>query len=168
VIAVTKSIGDLGTARDPVDLTFGYFGLVIRVHPEASDLELVDFMLAAGSIDEGDEVKGSQALGRYLKGLVHPDDWDTFWAAAKGNRQTLTDLMQTAHAVIEAVSGFPTTQPSGSSTGRRSTGRRSRGGSSSVERGQRETRRAMQLLQGRPDLQLVVAEAAEARAARAG
>ena len=164
----TRSIGSLGTQKDPVDLNFEYFGLVVRVHPDVSDLELVEFMMAAADIDETDEVKGMVALSRYLHGLVHPEDWDGFWRAAKGNRQTLTDLMGTAQAIISAVSGFPTGQPSDSAPGRPSTRRKSKAASSSQPRRPRQdsdTGRALQLLEGRPDLKVIVADAYEAREA---
>ncbi len=159
-----RSLGSLGAAHQPVeDLTFGYFGLVIRVHPNASDLELIEFLIAAGEVDEHDQIKGMLALGRYLKGLVHPDDWDAFWAASKGNRQTLTDLMQTAQSIVEAVSGFPTGQSSASPGGRGGTRTRSQAGSSS-RRG-RDQRRTLELLAGRPDMQQLVVLADETRAA---
>ncbi len=158
----SRHLGDLGTVREPLELTFGYFGLVVRVHPDVGDLDLVEFMMNASGVDEADQVQGMLALGRYLKNLVHPDDWHTFWAAAKGNRQSLKDLMFTAHTILEAVTeettGFPTGQPSASSGGRQSTAAKSPGGSSSRD----TTRQALQLLKGRPDLQVAVLRAQEA------
>lgn len=157
-----KHIGDLGIERPALDLEFGYFGLVLRVNPDATDLDLVEFLMTADSIDQLDEVKGTIAIGRYLRALVHPEDWDVFWSTAKGNRQNLTDLMLTTHAIIAAVAAFPTGQPSDSSTGPSSTGRRLKGGYSSAGPARRDTTRALTLLKGRPDLQSAVLRAAEA------
>lgn len=167
----TGHIGRLGTARESVAMTFDYFGLVIRVHPDASDLELVEFMMAAADIGEVDEVQGMLALSKYLRGLVHPDDWQAFWQASKGNRQNLQDLMTTAQSIVEAVANFPTGQHGDSSPGRTSTVRKSTGGRSSRARRARgggptpsDTKAALTLLQGRPDLKATVALAAEAAA----
>ncbi len=166
-------IGSLGAVRDAVDLDFEYFGLIIRVNPDLTDLNQIDFLEAAADIDETNVVKGMKAIGTYLHDLIHPDDWDTFWLASKANRQQLEDLMNTAHAILEAVSGFPTGQPSDSSDGRPTTSQKSGAGTSSQRRVARrrkaiesDSRAALSLVQGRPDLKVVVADAHLARAER--
>lgn len=169
------SIGSLGTIRDELELEFDYFGVIIRVNPDMTDLMLFEFMETATGIDEADNTQGIRAIGGYLHDLIHPDDWQTFWAAAKGNRQQLMDLMHTAKAISEAVSGFPTGQPSGSSGGPPTTSRKSGAGTSSERRAARRTgqivedsRTALTTLEGRPDLKVIVADAHQARASRAG
>lgn len=160
---MARNIGDLGAQRDPVDLTFGYFGLVLRVHPDATDLNVADFLMTAAEIDEKNEMLAMKALGAYFKGLVHPDDWDSFWAASKANRQQMEDLIETAKTLLEEVAGFPTTQRSGSSTGRAITRPKSKGGSSSPARRTTATGTALKALKARPDLQEAVVLAAKAR-----
>lgn len=169
------SIGSLGTIRDAVDLEFDYFGLVIRVNPDTTDLNMFEFLETASNIEEADNTQGIRAIGGYLHDLIHPDDWQTFWAAAKGNRQQLMDLMQTARAIAEAVSGFPTGQRSDSSGGPPTTSRKSGGGTSSQRRAGRRTQQitedsqaALSMMDGRPDLKVVVADAHQAQVSRAG
>lgn len=166
------SIGSLGTIRDAVELEFDYFGLVIRVNPDTTDLNMFEFLETAADINETDNTQGIRAIGGYLHDLIHPDDWHTFWTAAKANRQQLMDLMHTARAIAEAVSGFPTGQRSDSSGGPRSTSRKSGAGTSSQRRAGRQitadTQAALSMVEGRPDLKVVVADAYQARVSRAG
>jgi len=169
------SIGSLGTIRDALDLDFEYFGVVVRVNPDLTDLNQIEFLENASSIDESNATRGMLAIGTYLRDLVHPDDWDVFWRASKANRQQLDDLMQTAHAIVEAVSGFPTGRLSGSSAGQSTTKPRSGAGTSSARRAGRrqaaieaDTRAALSMVEGRPDLKVVVADAHQARQSRAG
>ena len=137
-----RSIGSLGTEHDAVDLSFDYFGVVIKVNESASDLDLVGFMLEAAGIDKVDETKAMVAIRNYLVGLIDPGDWDTFWRTAKANRQNMDDLMTLGQQIIEAVSGgFPTPPLSDSRSGAANTSTRSRDGSSSPA-GSRQVRRA--------------------------
>lgn len=177
---MTRVIGSFGVARQPVDLSFGYFGETIRVHPDASDLAFFELMGLAQQVDLGDvdpedpstwDPQTTKAMAKagvqaadIVRQQIHPQDWDRFWAAAKANRQQVMDLMALSdwigRAVTEASAGLPTGPSSGSSAGRRNTRTRSAAGSSSPGRGQK---RALELLQGRPDLQQLVVLAGEAR-----
>lgn len=171
------SIGSLGTKRDPVELDFDYFGEVIRVHPDATDLDVADLMASFGEMDIDDEDSAKEVmsgLGQFMVGQIHPEDRELFWATAKANRQQLKDIIDVARAITEAVaeaaSGFPTGQPSDSPSTTPSTSKKSKGGTSSQARKERrraasaETSRqrrvtedAMGLLEGRPDLKLALA-----------
>ena len=170
------SIGSLGVKRDPVDLEFDYFGEVIRVHPDATDLDVADLMAAVGDADLDDEEGAKEVMGelsRFLLGSIHPDDRQRFWELSKANRQQVKDIVDVARAITEAVaaqaSGFPTGQPSDSASTSSSTSKKSRGGTSSQARAERrrasaETARqrrvtedAMEALSGRPDLKLALA-----------
>lgn len=147
-------LGSFGVARDtaaPDD--FEYFGVVIRTNPAATDLALTDFMEHAGAVDEKDP--GVITIVKdFMRDLIHPDDFDKFWGLARRNGQTTEDLLAVQKAVVSAVVGRPTGRPSGSSGGRRRTPAKSRAGSSS---------RVINRLAGRPDLQLAVVAAQEAR-----
>jgi hypothetical protein len=171
---MARSLGDLGTPHEPVDLTFNYFGVVIRVNPTASDLDLIGFMLESADVETVDENKAMQATARYLKGLVHEDDWETFWRTAKANRQVLPDLLLLGENIVEAVSGVPSEPPSVSSGGRQTTAPKSKAESSSPRARTRgkdtgrnaEVRRALELVpEGRADLKEFIIQAQEARAA---
>lgn len=168
---MTRSLGSLGTPRDAIDASFDYFGVVVRVNPTAGDLDLVEFMMDAAQVDAVDEMKSMAAISRYLKGLIHDDDWDTFWRTAKANRQTMEDLMALGQRIVAEASGFPTQQPSGSSGGQQRTAPKSRDTSSdpagTQARREADTRRALELVQGRPDLKEIYLMADEERVAQA-
>lgn len=171
---MTRHIGDLGTVKPPIDLTFRYFGETFRVHPTASDLDLVEFMVDAGEIevdaeDETErklaEVKGMHALGRYLKRLVHPDEFQRFWNLSKEHGQGLTDILITAQSIMSAVADFPTGLPAASSGGQPNTPPKSSPVSSLEARRERSSEAALAHFgaKGRPDLQLMVETARTAR-----
>lgn len=167
---MARSLGSLGTPHEPVDLTFDYFGVVIRVNENASDLDLVGFMLEAAEVDAVDETKAMQATSRYLKGLIAEDDWETFWQTAKANRQTLPDLLILGEKIIEALAGVPTQPPSDSVTGRPTTTSTSkddlRPRATQGANAAAAARRALELIpQARADLKEFVVQAQEARQA---
>jgi hypothetical protein len=169
---MTRSIGSLGTPHDPIDMTFDFFGIVIRVNPTASDLDLVGFILEASEVEEVDESKAMQATARYLKGLIHQDDWDTFWRTAKANRQTLPELLLLGERIVEAVAEVPTAPPSDSSAGRQTTNSKSKAASSSRRAPRKtvsrksETVRALELVpSGRSDIKEFLVMAQEVREA---
>jgi hypothetical protein len=156
-------------------MTFDYFGVIIRVNPTASDLDLVGFILEAADVETVDENKAMQATARYLKGLVHPDDWDTFWRQAKANRQILPDLLLLGEKIVEAVAGIPTEPPADSSGGRPTTSSTSKVTSSSRKAPRKasssraaETKRALELVPPeRADIKEFLVMAAENRDANA-
>lgn len=148
-------IGDFGEAQPELDATFGYFGEKIRVNPTMNELDMFDFVESAKDMDDMDP-EAIVAVKNYLRGMIHPDDFDRFWLTAKKNRQGMEDLFKLTQKIVEKVADRPTKSPSSSSSGRRKTGRKSKQGSSS---------RALTLLEGRPDLQEVVVRRQEAQAA---
>lgn len=185
-MATERFIGELGTVKDANAevVVFGYFGARLRANPLASDLAFIEFLDKAEHLDEGNEVEAVQLVLGYLREQVHPEDWDEFWALAKANHQTSTDLMLLSHQIQGAVAGFPTGQPSGSRAGRRATARKSGDASRSratqtrkrpsrvvdgqvVSKDQQVTTKALALLDGRPDLKAAVWQAHEARQERA-
>lgn len=147
------SLGKFGTVRDEVCDTFEYFDNEIRVNPNLSELDVLDFMENAVSIDLEDP-EAILVVKGFLRALIHPEDFTAFWQAAREHRQRVEDVQMVAKAIIEAVTGRPTTQPSGSSRGLPTTGPKSRGVKSN---------KVLARLDGRPDLQLAVVKAQEAR-----
>lgn len=117
------SLGSFGTPRDALDINFDYFGTMVRVNPDLSGVSLIDFMREATGLDQGDpDIKAVVgAADSMLHYIVHPDDFDAFWAVAKSQRQTLEDLTDLMQQLIEAVTEVPTERPSTSSDGPLST-----------------------------------------------
>lgn len=189
-MATERFIGDLGTVRnaDDVVVVFGFFGTKIRANANASDLGFIEFLTKAETMDQINEVEAVRLVMDYLRDQIHPGDWDEFWRLAKANGQSSEDLMMVSHQIQEAMSGFPTGQPSASRAGRRATARKSGDASRSRATRTRAARsraagvvegevvskedtvmsRAMELLEGRGDLKVAVWEAHKARATNRG
>ena len=110
------SLGSLGRAKGPADVTFDWFGTEIRCHPEISETALVDYMETLSTIDEN-SATAIVFVKEFLKGCIHPDDFDTYWSLAVQNRQDTEDHMTESKAILEAASKRPTQQSSDSSAG---------------------------------------------------
>lgn len=112
-----KNLGSFGVVKsDNTDFSFDYFGNSVRVHPEISELTFVDFMEEATSVGENDP-RAIVLVKKLVRLLVHPDDFDTFWAAAKANKQGTLDLMALGEQIVSGMAGRPTKRPSDSSDG---------------------------------------------------
>lgn len=147
-------LGTFGVPHADEQDTFTYFDAEVRVHPDLSDLLLHDFMEQAASIDETDPA-AMTLVKDFIRSMIHPGDFEQFWALAKAKRQNTADVMGIAKGLFAAVTARPTGRQSGSSRGRAATRRKSKAGLSSPVLGR---------LSGRPDLQLAVVAAQEARA----
>lgn len=115
-------LGDFGEAPPEMEVdTFNFFGASLRINPELSDLSFVDFIEMHGALD-GNDPTAMVAIKDFLRGVVHPEDFDEFWTLSKKNRQRLDDLAPIAMGLIEAVTGRPTEGSSDSSSGPSATG----------------------------------------------
>lgn len=139
------SLGSLGRAHDPADVTFDWFGTEIRCHPEISETALVDYMETLSTIDQN-SAEAIVFVKQFLKGCIHPDDFDTYWSLAVKHRQDTEDHMAVSKAVLEAASKRPTEQSSDSASG--------------PQRSEDESMASLleQALPGRPDLQAGVGQ----------
>jgi len=152
------SLGSLGTKHEDVDvelLTFDYFGTELRVDPNLTEVDLLDFLEGAEDLDTRD-AGALKVLKDLCRSAIHPEDFDRFWALAREHRQGIEDRMAVALACVEAAAARPTQPSSVSSGGPSATATRSEGDSFSQVRSR---------LAGRPDLQLVVDQAEEASVA---
>lgn len=157
---MTKHLGELGRKREPVDLTFSWFGETIRVGPHAGT-GLIGFLEEAETISGGNTAAATIATRSFLRSQIDERDWKRFIEIADANDQQLDGLLQLSMDIVEAVSKNPTGRQSDSSDGLPSTSRRSRDAYSSAED------QAMHDLKGRPDLKVIVWEAHKARLAQA-
>lgn len=142
------SLGSFGKDRPAVDATFDWFGTETRVHPDISDLNIIG--LFAGMQNNEDGAGALKALAELAAAIVHPDDLDGFWKAAREHRQTMEDIATLAMEIVGALAERPTQLPSASSDGQQPTDTSSTDDSSS---------QALRLLEGRPDLQVAVLRA---------
>lgn len=162
------SLGDLGVVKPKEVDSFGWFGTEIRVHPSLTDIVLMDFAEKAQAIDENSpEVMGF--IKMQMRVVIAPEDFDAFWQAALDNGQDSGDLMRVMKTIVETKAERPTQLPSDSSAGHARTVTTSPDVSSwPATEGSQLTamdRRAIEAMPGRPDLALVVMEAAKQRAA---
>jgi hypothetical protein len=173
------SLGSLGNRRPTIDLDFDWFGHTVRVNPHASDLVEIDFLEKAKSIDmEGidtnaltaenmaamsraAQVAADAAIGS-VRRVIHPDDWDGFWKAAIDNGQNLEDLLELQKTIVEAVANFRTGQSSDSSPGPVTTPAKFEVDLPSPALSP-EAARSLARLETRPDLQVAILRAEEAR-----
>ncbi len=112
-------LGDItGEARQPVTAAFAYFeGTRIRVHPELTELDVVDLLEAADKVSVNDP-KAMVMVKDYARSHIHPDDFETFWRLARKYGQDTTKLMVTCWKILDGITGNPTGGQSGSSDGR--------------------------------------------------
>lgn len=151
-MTATVSLGTFGETHDdsaPLDADFEWFGKTIRVDPDFSELDLMEFMDSAGGLDEDDSA-AIPALMRMLRACVHPGDWREFWSLARKNRQQMPDFLKMVYAVIEAATDRPTVRPADSTGGPARIGISSTPASSSADD------RAFELLKDRGDLGAVI------------
>ena len=166
--------GQFGTIRPEVKLAFPYFGETIRVHPYASDIEWTAFIDSMKDVP-AEQVNDMAVLDetmKYVRGQIHPDDWDLFYRTATANHQNSVDLVALAQDIVSVVAGFPTGRPSDSPDGPQLTGHLSKGGSPrpARQRGKKSgkqkrkdaQRRVMATQADRPDLALNTLEVYEA------
>lgn len=146
-------LGSLGSVREVMEPdTFGWFGSTVRTNPDMSDLAIVDFMEVAGNLDEADMIGVFVVTKTFLRDCVHPDDFEAFWAAGKANGQGAEDMLAVAKALTESWTARPTRRQSASTGGLSPTP------STSPEQV------AQAAYPGRPDLQVAVIRAGQARA----
>lgn len=153
-------LGDFGSpAEDFEEVTFGYFGETIHANPSLSELDYVDFIETAGTVDP--ETAGPETVGlvkSFARMCIQPDDFEKFWQTAKTHRQGIAEVFKVLQAIVEVVADRPTERSSSSAATPTTDATKSAGVSSAVAA----------RLEGRPDLQLIVERSLEAQAAAAG
>ena len=97
-------------------LTFDYFGEDLRVSPDLTDADLLDFLEMQSDLP-ADDPKAGPIVKSFLRTVIHPDDFDRFWTLAKKHRQSVEERSSTAFKLIEAAVGTPTVQSSDLSDG---------------------------------------------------
>lgn len=139
-------LGAFGETHDVDEITFDYFGSTVHANPELGELDYVEFMEKAGSV-EASGALGLSFVKDFARLCIAPEDFDSFWSLARAHKQHVEDVFKVLRAIVEQVADRPTTQPSDSSDGQTTTGTKSEPGLSST---------LTERLAGRPDLQLLV------------
>lgn len=148
-------LGSWGEEPDVEEHTFLYFGQRFTVNPEFGQLDLLDWIESVSAVDE--ESLEAVAAAKDLMRAVFVE-FDEVWALAKAKRQTSEQLMGVAMEVVSAIAERPTQRSSASSDGPATTEQKSEPVLSKRAR----RLKAQHEADGRPDLALVVLEAAQA------
>lgn len=129
-----------------------FAGQTFQLEEQLSDFALSEFAAAAQEDLDSASPEGAAAVFNLLEVCIVPKDWARFRKLAR--RHGSTDaLMPVIAAVFEAHAGRPTGASADSSDGREPTEPSSAASADD---------RALELLAGRPDLQLMVMQAREA------
>lgn len=115
----TYNLGDLTAdteERPPLEAAFGYFGEQIRVNPDLTEVDMIDFLDDANRVNANDP-QSMLMVKEAARTHVHPDDFDRFWALRKQHRQGVESLMATIWQIVSAVTARPTGRASDSSDG---------------------------------------------------
>lgn len=108
-------VGATSHADDEL-LSFDYFGAELRVSPDLTDADLLDFLEMQSDL-AADDPKAGPIVKSFLRTVIHPDDFDQFWSLAKQHRQSVEERSATAFKLIEAAVGTPTERSSDSLDG---------------------------------------------------
>jgi hypothetical protein len=131
------------------------FGETFEIAERIGLMPMMRFAKAAKSGLDSSDMDGLAAMYDLLGQCIAEKDWPRFEAAADRARADGDELMGVVTRVFEVLSERPTRRPSDSSDGPSTIEPTSTGDSSS---------RVLARLEGRPDLQLMVMQAQEARA----
>lgn len=117
-VGIGISLGDLSgpSERGPLVASFTYFGEQIRVHPDVTEVDMIDFLDDAETVDK-DDPKSMLMVKNAARNHVHPDDFEKFWQLRKANRQGVEQLMGTIWQIVGGLTGKANGQRSASSDG---------------------------------------------------
>jgi hypothetical protein len=133
-----------------------FFGESFTIAERIGLMPLMRFAKVAQSGVDSNELAGLAAMYDLLEQCIAEQDWQRFQDTADSNRADGDELMAVVSEVMEKLTERPTKRPSDSSAGPQPTAPSSTAASSSP---------VIDRLEGRPDLQLIVKQAEQARAA---
>lgn len=128
-------LGDLSGAVQALDQakdydTFTWYGVQLRIADPIAEYALLA-LARYHTVDLHDPV-ALAALADFFDALIHPEDVEKFHRANITQRVSSEDMVGLANALIEHLTGRPTSPPPASRSRRPKAGRSSRAGSSSV------------------------------------
>jgi hypothetical protein len=131
------------------------WGVDFEVAEKFGLMPMLKFARLAKAGVDSDDMEGLVVIGDVLRECFTDEAYAQFEDAAMKNHADGDELMEVMQQAMQAIAERPTQQPSDSSDGQPTITTSSVGDSSS---------QALSLLDGRPDLQLMVMQASEARA----
>ncbi len=124
-----------------------FYGESFALNESVSEIALMEFAEASADGLDADMMQGMAAMMRLIKECVAPTDLKRFLVVARKNHASSEDLIAVLKATFEQTTERPTGLPAGSSDGQQTIEPKS--DASSDDRG-------LEMLNGRPDLQLAV------------
>jgi len=129
--------------------TVEFFGDTFELNDDVSQFALLEFAEAASEGQDGDTMEGLASMLRLVKECVAEKDRKRFIASCRKNRAGAEDLTKVLQAAFEVKAERPTGRPADSS-----------GGPTVIEpKSDVNSDAKASTLTGRPDLQLMVAQA---------
>jgi hypothetical protein len=125
-------LGDLDEGAEEVrelQAEFRYAGVKFRVHPDLSELVVIDLLEEGDAID----VHSPKAMifaKTYMRAFVHPDDFGRFWALVLKRAPSVQKLMELSWKILGGITEGPTGGQSDSSDGQPATSQSSQHASS--------------------------------------
>jgi hypothetical protein len=149
--------------------SFDWYGLEVRLNPDFSEVDFMDFINEAGGMDVNDP-RSLVILDKVLRAQVHADDYEAFKEHTRRvirPGKQLEAMLLASNKLMEAVVARPTQQPSDSSSTPGATVTSLKEGSSSQESPLTDMDRRVLNgpMAGRPDIGSLVLRQAERRAA---
>jgi hypothetical protein len=95
------------------EVTVPLKGQEFRLADEVGVMPLMEWV-AASEGKKNENSKSLVAIYHVLEDTVHPDEWDEFRQHARETKCQAKDLGDFINAALEALSGNPTEEPSGS------------------------------------------------------
>jgi len=127
--------------------TVEFFGETFALNESVSEIALMEFAEASADGLDADMMQGMAAMMRLIKECVAPTELKRFLVVARKNHASSEDLVAVLKATFGQVTDRPTGLPVDFSDGQQIIELKS--DASSADRG-------LELLNGRPDLQLAV------------
>jgi hypothetical protein len=131
------------------------WGVDFEVAEKFGLIPMIKYARLAKQGVDSDDLEGLVVIGEVLEECFPESVYALFEETARKNHADGEELMEVMQEAMQAIAERPTQQPSDSVGGQPTTSVSSGAGSSS---------QAMALLDGRPDLQLMVMQAQESRA----
>jgi hypothetical protein len=139
--------------------TVEWKGETFAIADEVGVMSRIWFGKLASEGTDSDELEGLAAISDMLEDSLAEGEYDRFRAHARKVKASTSDLLQLCRMTMEAIAERPTPRPSDSSDGPV--------GASETSSDDPVARVIARIPETRPDLRLVVAQGAQARAASA-
>ena len=121
-LARAGSFGDASEVPEPREVDYvviDYYGVPVRVplDPEGIALTFEEFMDSAAALEGPEDFRSVGLVRGFVRGLIHEEDFPAWWGEVKRRKHSVETQMEFAKYIVEAMTGHPFAEGSGSSLG---------------------------------------------------